>query len=255
MQKVIDRTLADVSKKYPYLTFNRLHSAYRRFDPVRGMDYQLRIIFVDTRTSKTIMKTFEAVKPLGKVEILSSPYVTESTRIAMLMPVFEHQITEASEFVSNYEKTCMSQQDNTFLMLVFLYQAESPSKSKEDAFHGLKSTALRLSEKYKTDGSRIAWVSIRLPEKFNDLYPKDSAAAINSVYGRQEIISLVMTDLALRKIGLESLVMIVSNDMKFKSDFLNRVSIIHTKYDQNSSIQTHNYLTGSNEHNTRISSI
>lgn len=188
------------------------------------MDYQLRMIFNDRYNRKEIIKSFEAVKPLGKVEILSSPYVTESTRIAMLMPVFEHQVGEANEFIANYEKICMEQQDNTFLMLVFLYQADSPSKNKDDVFYGLKSTALRLSEKYKVDGSRIAWVSIRLPEKFNNIHSRDTAAAVNTVYGRQEVISLVMTDLALRKIGLESLVMIVSNDMKFKSDFLNRVS-------------------------------
>lgn len=173
---------------------------------------------------QTTRCSFEAVKPLGRVEILPSPYVTESTRIAMLMPVFEHQVNEASEFISSYEKICMEQQDNTFLMLVFLYQANSPSKNKEDVFYDLKSVALKLSEKYKSDGSRIAWVSIRLPEQFNGVHSKDSAAAINTVYGREEIISLVMTDLALRKIGLESLVMIVSNDMNFKSDFLNRVS-------------------------------
>lgn len=48
---------------------------------------------------------------------------------------------------------------------------------------------------------------------------------LNSVYGKQEILSLVMTDLALRKIGLENLVMVASNTMSFKADFLNRVSV------------------------------
>lgn len=64
------------------------------------------------------ISSFEAVKPLGHVEILQSPYVTESTRIAILLPTFEHQINEAIDFVMHYEKTCMEHQDNTFLMLV-----------------------------------------------------------------------------------------------------------------------------------------
>lgn len=110
------------------------------------MDYQLHIMFQDKANSeKTVMKryflydyvhensvhltqllifclfSFEAVKPLGRVEIVPSPYVTESTRIAMLLPIFEHQIKEALEFVMSYEKTCMEHQDNTFLMLVSFF--------------------------------------------------------------------------------------------------------------------------------------
>lgn len=247
IRKVIDRTLAEGHRKYPKLNYKRLHSAYRRFDPIRGMDYQLHMIFEDAENQNAeVLKRFEAVKPIGKVEVLSSPYVTESTRIAMLMPTFEHQINEAHEFILNYEKICMERQDNTFLMLVsfaedmfsnenvrvlmtfirsqvFLYQANSPSKTPDDVFYNLKMLALNLSEKYKNDGSRIAWLSIRLPEKFIETHPRESAAAISSVYGRQEVLGLVMTDLALRKIGLDSLVMVVSNEMSLRQDFLNRV--------------------------------
>lgn len=144
MQRVLARTLIEVKKKYSDLTYQRMHTLYRKFDPVRGMDYQLHLMFADNSNGgKTIMKrlfynfikcmkefffklfifsvfaiSFEAVKPLGRVEIVPSPYVTESTRIAMLLPTFEHQIKETIEFISIYEKTCMEHQDNTFLMLV-----------------------------------------------------------------------------------------------------------------------------------------
>lgn len=107
---------------------------------------------------------------------------------------------------------------------VLLYQANSPSKTKDDIFADLKTLAVNLTEKYKTDGSRIAWLSIRLPDKFNDIDVKQSSVALNSVYAHHEILSLVVADLALRKIGLESLVMMCSNGMRFKGDFLNRVS-------------------------------
>lgn len=108
---------------------------------------------------------------------------------------------------------------------VLLYQANSPSKSRNDVFFALKDFALKLTEKYKNDGSRISWVSIRLTEKFGDTHPNGTSVMLNSVYGKQEILSLVMTDLALRKIGLENLVMVASNTMSFKADFLNRVSV------------------------------
>lgn len=83
------------------------------------MDYQLHLMFED-QLKKSVMKSFEAVKPLGHVEIVPSPYVTESTRIAMVLPTFEHQIKETLDFINHYEKTCMEHQDNTFLMLVRL---------------------------------------------------------------------------------------------------------------------------------------
>lgn len=62
--------------------------------------------------------SFHAVKPLGQVEFIPSPYVTESTRIAMLLPTFEHQVNLSVDFLKRYEKTCMKNHDNTFLMLV-----------------------------------------------------------------------------------------------------------------------------------------
>lgn len=69
--------------------------------------------------------SFEVVKPLGGVEIVPSPYVTESTRVALLLPTFEHQVKESIEFVNLYEKICMENHDNTFLMLVCKTLCES----------------------------------------------------------------------------------------------------------------------------------
>lgn len=107
-------------------------------------------------------------------------------------------------------------------MLLYPYNS---NKDKNDEFRELKALALQLSEKYKADGSRIAWVSIRLPEQFTHGINDSTSYSLSSMYGNNEILSLVITDLALRKIGLESLVMISSNGMSFKPDVLNRVSI------------------------------
>lgn len=49
---------------------------------------------------------------------------------------------------------------------------------------------------------------------------------LSSIYAQHELLSVVVADLALRKIGLESLVMMCSNAMTFKPDFLNRVSVV-----------------------------
>lgn len=122
-QRVLTRTLIEMKKAYPALVYRKLHSLYRKFDPVRGMDYQIHLTLED-QSKRMIVKSFEAVKPLGHVEIVPSPYVTESTRIAMVLPTFEHQIKESFDSIYHYEKTCMEHQDNTFLMLVCRFYLE-----------------------------------------------------------------------------------------------------------------------------------
>lgn len=114
-------------------------------------------------------------------------------------------------------------------MQIFLYRYDSPSKDDADPFKNVKTLALDLSTKYKADGSRIAWVSIRLPSMFNELHmPQD--VMLNSAYGRHELLSIAVADLALPKIGLDTLVLMGSTSMTFKPDFLNRVNILNFTY-------------------------
>lgn len=119
-EKVLQIALQYAALKHPRLTYHSLHSAYRKFDATRGMDYQLHLSLQEGsgRSRQLLVKSFEVVKPLGRVEVVPSPYVTESTRIAVLVPAFEHQVPDALEFVAQYERVCMQNQDNTFLLLV-----------------------------------------------------------------------------------------------------------------------------------------
>ncbi|XP_017871460.1 PREDICTED: chondroitin sulfate synthase 2 [Drosophila arizonae] len=227
--KVLEITLQYAAQKYPKLRYESLHSAYRKFDATRGMDYQLHLNLYEgdsdvAKRRRLLLKSFEVVKPLGRVEVVPSPYVTESTRIAILVPAFEHQVPDALDFVAQYERICMHNQDNTFLLLIFLYRLESPSKGDDDPFKSLKKLALDLSSKYKTDGSRIAWVSIRLPEQLSTepVQPQDWLMHA-SMYGPRQLLSLAVADLALPKLGLESLVLLATPSMLFRTDFLNRV--------------------------------
>ncbi|XP_037826848.1 chondroitin sulfate glucuronyltransferase, partial [Lucilia sericata] len=228
LNKVLDITIQYAKTKFPTMINTGIHSIYRRFDATRGMDYQIHLNMRDTgRMSaltqrNSIIKSFQIVKPLGRVEVVPSPYVTESTRIAILVPTFEHQLEDALDFITQYEKICMHNQDNTFLLMIFMYRYDSSSKGDTDPFKSLKTLALDLSSKYKTDGSRIAWVSIRLPSMLSDPIPSENVM-LNSLYGHNEILSVAVADLALPKIGLESLVLMASNSITFKPDFLNRV--------------------------------
>uniref|UniRef100_A0A1I8PIR6 Hexosyltransferase n=1 Tax=Stomoxys calcitrans TaxID=35570 RepID=A0A1I8PIR6_STOCA len=228
LEKILDITTQYAKHKFPNMQYEGIHSIYRRFDATRGMDYHVHLIMRETGRISALtqkssqIKNFQIVKPLGRVEVVPSPYVTESTRIAILVPTFEHQLQEALQFINQYEQTCMHNQDNTFLLMIFMYRPDSESKGEMDPFKLIKTLALDLSSKYKTDGSRIAWVSIRLPAAFNEPSPAEDVM-LNSLYGRDEILSIAVADLALPKIGLDSLVLMASNSISFKPDFLNRV--------------------------------
>lgn len=169
-----------------------------------------------------ILKSFEVVKPISLIQIIPSPYVTESTRISMVVPTFAHRIQETITFITRYEEICMQSKDSTTLMIVLLYNSDASNKGESDVFYSLKNFAIETSKRIKSDDSRIAWVSIRLPQEFHYTYG-ESDELLSSMYAKQEILSLAATDLALRKIGLDSLVLLFSNVAKFKNDFLNRV--------------------------------
>lgn len=223
IQKVLDGILNEVSKKYPQLVFREIQSAYRRFDHVRGMEYRIHLTLIDpTNSNELILKSFEVVKPISLIQIIPSPYVTESTRISMIVPVYAHRIEETIEFIARYEEICMQNKDSTTLMLVLLYNSDASNKGESDVFYRAKNVALSTSKKIKNDDSRIAWVSIRLPVEYDYSY-RESDELLSTMYANQEILSLAVTDLALRKIGLESLVLHFSSVAQFKNDFLNRV--------------------------------
>lgn len=220
LKNVIQRVISSVSSNSADLVYAGAHSIYKKYDPVRGTDYILHLTFSPRGSTDKVIKSFEVVKPLGSVEIVQSPYVTESTKITLILPIFEHQVADSTDFIIRYQKMCLESRENTFLMIVFLYDADTGVKQQEDSFLSLKNLALSLTETYKSDGSKIAWVSVRLPETVK-LDPKEML--LNSVYGKRELLSLAVTDLALRKIGLDSLVMLMPNSARFYPDFLNRV--------------------------------
>ena len=122
-EKILKITLQYAAQKYPSMQYVGLHTVYRRFDATRGMDYRVHLNMREPRLggitkSRELIKSFELVKPLGRVEVVPSPYVTESTRIALLVPTMEHKIDDAINFITQYERICMRNQDNTFLLMV-----------------------------------------------------------------------------------------------------------------------------------------
>jgi hypothetical protein len=91
-----------------------------------------------------------------------------------------------------------------------MYAAEAPSRGPEDVYGSLKSKALELSEKYKADSLKVAWLSIRLP-------------SLNNLIDDMGLLNIATMDLALAKVPLDSLILVGRPQMEIKPDALNRV--------------------------------
>ncbi|RZF45951.1 hypothetical protein LSTR_LSTR008328 [Laodelphax striatellus] len=214
VQYVLNSSISHMEDKYEGLIhYKRLINGYRRFDPSRGMDYILDLAFKDNTNGKEVHKRVEICKPLGKVELLPIPYVTENTRVNFILPVDAAHKNEAVKFIQQYTKVCMEKKDKTFLMLVFLYDANVPGKgNSDDIFKEIKENAVALSNRFQKDGSKIAWLSIKLPSL---------SSQYTSVH--QALLDFAIADLALKKFPAESLMLFCQTNMDIKQDYLNRV--------------------------------
>lgn len=149
---------------------------------------------------------------MGSVEFVNVPYVTENTRVTIILPVQESELVQASEFLNEYVTHIMDRKEKTFLMLVFLYQFNSESKGTADVFGDIKTAVTKIGTKFKNEDTKIAWVSIRLPEAKIPVYIENN-----------KVFNFAIIDLALKKIGLESLVLVLDVYCEITADFLNRV--------------------------------
>ncbi|XP_076758265.1 chondroitin polymerizing factor isoform X2 [Xylocopa sonorina] len=211
IDRTINITASRIIADYQHrLKFNKLLNGYQRFDASRGMDYILDLEFIDMNNGKTLKKRIEVCKPLGKVEILPVPYVTENTRINIILVIDLTKKQDALTFLEQYASDCMEKKYKTFLMVVLLYNFNSASKGRADIYYEIKQYALLLAEKYKKQQSKVTWLSIRLPNIVTAVEPN-------------QLLNIAVTDLCVRKFSPDGLILFVETGMQLRLDYLNRV--------------------------------
>lgn len=151
-------------------------------------------------------------KPLSKVEFVPVPYVTENKRVTIFLVIQEHEVKEAKTFLNSFLGIMNDKKDQNFLMLVLFYQNNSISQGKFDVFLEVKNFVKKTSAMFK-DEAKVAWVSIRLP----------SVSYVTSVETKS--LNFVAVDLALKKVGVDNLILILNSFCDINKDFLNRVRI------------------------------
>lgn len=182
------------------LTIVNIMDGYKKFDPTRGLSYMMHLLLRDQDSNTELQKTLEFLRPLGKSEILPMPYVTEHTRVVMVLFVKENELDHVVVFIEEYAKTCLEKNDNTMLLLAFLQPMDTP-----DAFGNIRSFALSSSNRFRRSSAKLATISIRIPK--DRRIPSDFA----------------LMDLVVRKLPQDSLVLLCQTGMELRTDYLNRV--------------------------------
>lgn len=201
---VVNASILYITKTRGNLEYRGIEYGHRRLDPTRGVDYLLSLIFRDNTSGQTVTRKFEATRPLTEPEMIPMPYVTENTRVTLVLPVIQADIIKATEFINRYEVECMEKGEHTFLLLILLYSPGTGSgEDSVDEFKVLKDLALKYTRKHHDSGSKIGWMTIHM------LQQKPSDFAI--------------MDLVMKKFQEETLILMTKHLAHLSNDFLNRV--------------------------------
>uniref|UniRef100_A0A4W3JAY8 Hexosyltransferase n=2 Tax=Callorhinchus milii TaxID=7868 RepID=A0A4W3JAY8_CALMI len=163
---VIETAVRELNHKYqPLLHFRKkqLLNGYRRFDPTRGMEYTLDLV-LDARTQRghgrVLVKRLSLLRPLGSVEIIPMPYVTEATHVHIILPLTVHQRDFAAGFLDVFALNVLDARDNALLTFLFIYDPfDAQRVSQSDVFAGVKAAVLELEKRYPD--VKIPWISVQ----------------------------------------------------------------------------------------------
>jgi len=183
-------------------------SGWKKVDATRGMDY---VIEASQKSNEKKMSNIKclAVRELANPEILPMPFVTESFRISLIIPVMEKDSQKTINMLRSFAKNSIEKSERIFMMLVFLYTPERPDKNNNnDFFKDVKQLALQISKKYKKKdqvkaSSQLLWYSLQT----KGVTPSH----------------IELMDLVTQKLDNKTIVLLGSPDMEIRSDYFNRV--------------------------------
>uniref|UniRef100_A0A8D0HAW3 Hexosyltransferase n=1 Tax=Sphenodon punctatus TaxID=8508 RepID=A0A8D0HAW3_SPHPU len=163
---IIGAALEQLNSRYqPQLRFHKLQllNGYRRFDPTRGMEYTLDLLLeavTQKGHSHILAKRVSLVRPLSKVEIIPMPYVTEATRVQLVLPITVQELDFVGNFLDMFAMNSLDTHDNALLTLLFIYDPYDAQRvSQVDVFAGVKAMVAELEKRYAE--VKIPWISVK----------------------------------------------------------------------------------------------
>uniref|UniRef100_H3B0C3 Hexosyltransferase n=2 Tax=Latimeria chalumnae TaxID=7897 RepID=H3B0C3_LATCH len=163
---VIERAVEELNRRYLpllHLRKQQLLNGYRRFDPTRGMEYTLDLqleVVTQKGHSRSIAKRIHLVRPLSSVEIIPMPYVTEATRIHIILPLTANDRDHINHFLQVYASRAFETNENAVLTFLFIYDPfQAQQVNQNDIFAQVKTKIAEYEHKYPD--VKIPWISVK----------------------------------------------------------------------------------------------
>ena len=218
---MIEFSMQSINVKYSNIyNFIKILNGYRQFDPTRGSSYILDVLLLNTENNNEVHKRLNVMRPLGNLEIIPMPYVTESSKINLVIAITsDYSYDEILKFFENYENFVLKLKETAEkINLYIIYfttknKDNSESYSKEQlVFDRIKENIKELAKKYSSlisTSSRILQDEI----KFRNLTSNLSRSHIQ----------LIVAEFVSKRLPNDALVFIGSPCIEFHSEFLNRI--------------------------------
>ncbi|XP_053114601.1 chondroitin sulfate synthase 2 isoform X2 [Hemicordylus capensis] len=141
----------------------QLLNGYRRFDPTRGMEYTLDLqleIVTQKGHSRSLAKRVHLLRPLSEVEIIPMPYVTEASRVNVILPLTAPERDYAARFLEVYAAAAFENAENAVLTFLFIYDPfEAQQVAQNDVFAAVKARIAEYERRYTQ--VKIPWISVK----------------------------------------------------------------------------------------------
>lgn len=135
----------------------KLINGYRKFEPSRGMEYTLDLeLQGNNRQSSPQRKRVHLLRPLGKVEIVPMPYVTENSVVHLVLPLYDDDLADFSNFMDGFAKAVLDTSDNSYLYVVFVNNINS-LKTMRDPFAKPKQIIDHHLNNHPTRKGTVTW--------------------------------------------------------------------------------------------------
>ncbi|KFV63377.1 Chondroitin sulfate synthase 2, partial [Dryobates pubescens] len=127
---------------------------------LRGADLADVADVVATAMDRSVTKRVHLVRPLSEVEIIPMPYVTEASRINVILPLTAHDRDHAARFLEAYAAAAFESSENAVLTFLFIYDPfEAQQVTQNDIFAHVKAQITEYERKYVE--VKIPWISVK----------------------------------------------------------------------------------------------
>lgn len=163
---VVAAAIEELNHRYQpvlHVRKQQLLNGYRRFDPTRGMEYTLDLqleLVTQKGHSRSLVKRVHLLRPLSEVEIIPMPYVTEASRVNVILPLTAPERDYASRFLEVYAASAFENAENAVLTFLFIYDPfEAQQVAQNDVFGAVKARIAEYEQRYTQ--VKIPWISVK----------------------------------------------------------------------------------------------